>query len=700
MTLDKDKISVLLHCDGPYGSQVFTDDSPHNHLVAVGGDTYIDDTAGRFAQSAYADSFGDYLGIAAHDSLSFPAGQPGTVDLWYVPGNRASYYPRVWQFGYNWAPGVFCLVDRDGNHPTKFTVSSYQTGDICHSLVDVSIGVLYHLRVTFGDGFVRLFVDGIKQAEVPWNYNINTVQRQFRVFDSGGDPNTFGQGNADEILVYRDILSTTDFTPPSSPWSTASVFSKVFRVLHGDIIQRPMRISHGLFPQVLKLFRALPGAAPVRSKTFRVVHDQARSFAKIFRVVHQQSTFIQKVFRVVQQQKNSDLVKVIRVVHGTKAGEAVLKVFRAIHGLVAGSYRSDTFDVSLRVGNQPVLSWSAATLSTDEGRFVWEAQVTVRQRWDAETLLGQYDPVVYSRYGTDYHLIVTDKAMASSISDDKYEFLWIVYLASPAYMLSAGKALPVTKTWPRGTAAKAIVQELCDAKSITLDWQAPEYVLAELVADKQSPIDIIRTVCNVIGALPQSAPSGALIVRKETPIMPDSKAVPAATFAALSIVQLSEQSDDPAVLYNAVRVSDSTEPGSDAGGLQHVEADRTDGGKDIKAWSEPWVEIALRVNSAAGETSLSSGKLVVADYLDNNGEPEWVQFVDGKSTASRPVYQGFAVVDFQGANPGSISWQPDSKDLIASNGGEYYVQIAYQWRYYEFIYYSNTGEKYQLVLND
>jgi hypothetical protein len=475
---------------------------------------------------------------------------------------------------------------------------------------------------------------------------------------------------------------------------------KTFRVVHGDTIQRTMRISHGLFPQVLKLFRALPGAAPVRSKTFRIVHDQARSFAKVFRVVHQQSTFVQKIFRVVQQQKDGDLIKVIRVIHGTKAGEAVLKVFRAIHGLVADAFRSDTFDVSLRVGNQPVLSWSAATLSTDEGRFVWEAQVTVHQQWDAETLLGQYDPVIYRRYGTDYHLIVVDRSRAAAIGESEYTDTWTVQLASPAYKLAAGTALPVTKTWPRGTAAKAIVQELCDAKSITLDWQAPEYVLAELVADKQSPIDIIRTVCNVIGALPQSAPSGALIVRKETPVMPDSKAVPAATFAALSIVQLSEQSDDPAVLYNAVRVSDSTEPGSDAGGLQHLETDRTDGGKDIKAWSEPWVEIALRVNSAVGETTISSGKLVVADYLDNNGEPEWVQFMDGKSTASRPVYQGFSVVDFRGDNPGSVTWRSDSKDLVASNGGEYYVQIAYQWRYYEFIYYSNTGDDYQVILND
>jgi len=486
---------------------------------------------------------------------------------------------------------------------------------------------------------------------------------------------------------------------PLAGWDPVLV-QKIFRVLHGDLLQRTFRAKHGPAPQIIKIFRSLCGSFPVRVKTFRVVHDQARSFVRIFRAVHQQSTLVQKIFRVVYQQKDGDLIKVIRIVHGTKAGEAVLKVFRAIHGLVADSFRSDTFDVSLRVGNQPVLSWSAATLSTDEGRFVWEAEISVHQQWDAETLLGQYDPVVYRRYGTDYHLIVIGRARGIKVSDNSYEDGWTVLAFSPAFRLTSAMAVPVTKTWPRGTAAKAIVQELCNEKSITLDWQAPEYVLAELVADKQAPIDIIRTVCNVIGVLPQSAPSGALIIRKETPVMPDSKAVPDATFAALSIVELSEQSDDPTILYNAIQVSDSTEPGDDTGGLQHIETDRTDGGKDIQAWSEPWAEVSLRVNSASGETTLSSGKLVVADYLDNDGEPEWVQFVDGKSTAARPVYQGFSMVDFRGDDPGTITWRPDSKELVASSGGEYYVQIAYKWRYYEFVYYSNTGDGYQLVLTD
>lgn len=553
--------------------------------------------------------------------------------------------------------------------------------------------------------------DGRKfHNSVPASYgsSFNAGKEILIVYDSDSGTLSYEVDGVDQGIAYSGITGDYYFcwAAYSVTWQVTIVSEavgqiiKVFRVIHGDIIQRTMRISHGLIPQVLKLFRALPGAAPLRSKTFRVVHDQARSFAKIFRVVHKQSTFVQKIFRAVQRQKDYDVIKVIRVVHGAKAGDAVLKVFRAIHGLVADAFRSDTFDVSLRIGNQPVLSWSVATLSTDEGRFVLEAQVTVHQRWDAETLLGQYDPVVYRRYGTDYHLIVVDRSRAAAIGESDYTDTWTVQLASPAYKLAAGTALPVTKTWPRGTAAKTIVQELCDAKSITLDWQAPEYVLAEVVADKQSPIDIIRTVCNVIGALPQSAPSGALIVRKETPVMPDSEAVPVSTFAALSIVQLSEQSDDPAVLYNAVQVSDSTEPGDDAGGLQHIETDRTDGGKDIHAWSEPWAEVSLRVNSSAGETTLSSGKLVVADYLDNDGEPEWVQFVDGKATASRPVYQGFIVVDYRGDNPGSISWRPDSKDLVASGGGEYYVQIAYRWRYYDFVYYSNTGDDYQLVMTD
>jgi hypothetical protein len=569
----------------------------------------------------------------------------------------------------------------------KTNVTTAGTGDIVTVFYDPATGNFWlAINGTILQG------DSVAGTDPVWTVDDTLTYRPFVAIHSAG---SIRINDSENQLNYPLLSGYSSLLAPDLEW-----IQSVFRVRHGDILQRTIRISHGLYPQVLKVFLALPGAAPLRIKTIRIVHDQARSFAKIFRVVHQQSTFIQKVFRVIQQQKDGDLIKIFRVVHGTRAGEAVLKIFRVIHGLVADSFRGDTFDVSLRVGNQPVLSWSAATLSTDEGRFVWEAQITVHQQWDAETLLGQYDSVIYRRYGTDYHLIVVDRSRAAAIGPDDYTDAWTVQLASPAYKLSAGTALPVTKTWARGTAAKSIVQELCDAKSIPLDWQAPEYVLAELVADKQSPIDIIRTVCNVIGALPQSAPSGALVIRKETPVMPDNKVMPSSTFAALSIVQLAEQSDDPAVLYNAVQVSDSTEPASDAGGLQHVETDRTDGGKDIQAWSETWDAVALRVNSVSGETTLSSGKLVVADYLDSEGEPEWVQFVDGKATVSRPVYQGFTLVDFRGDDPGEISWQPDSKDLASSGGGEYYVQIAYKWRYYEFVYYSETGDNYQLVLTD
>lgn len=701
-TLPLSNLSLLIHSDNTDGSTDIVDSSPVGHTLTLNGDIQHKTDQYKFPPSSIYGDGSDDIGVPAHDSLDMGSGA-FTIGCWYRPGSKVSLYGRVMQLGTGWGSGNFNLCDRHNSAPTKFFVQAYgESGyNLLESVTTVTAGQWYYLEVSRdASGTVYLFVNGVlEDTATGKTFDVNGSSRTAWIYSSGaGD---YVQGHGEEFFVLKGAcLHNSSFTPPLSPYNSTAILIKTWRVVHGDVLQRTFRVSHGIFPQVLKIFRSLCGSVPVRSKTFRVVHDQARSFIKIFRVVHQQSTFLQKVFRVVQQQKDGDLIKVIRIVHGTRAGEAVLKVFRAMHGLVADSFRSDTFDVSLRVGNQSVLSWSAATLTTDEGRFVWEAQINVHQQWDAETLLGQYDPVVYHRYGTDYHLIVVDRSLAVAIGESDYTDIWTVQLASPAYKLSAGIALPITKTWPMGTAAEAIVRELCDAKSITLVWQAPEYVLAELVADKQSPIDIVRTVCNVIGVLPQSAPSGALIVRKETPVMPDYKAVPVATFDALSIVELSEQSDDPTILYNAVQVSDSAEQGDDAGGLQHIETDRTDGGKDVQAWSEPWNKVALRVNSVAGETALSSGKLVVIDYLDNDGEPEWVQFVDGKSTAARPVYQGFSVVDFRGDDPSTITWQPDSKELVASGGGEYYVQIAYQWRYYEFAYYSNTGDSYQLVLAD
>ncbi len=467
---------------------------------------------------------------------------------------------------------------------------------------------------------------------------------------------------------------------------------RTFRVLNDQLLQRTFRVSHGLVPSLLKNFRALCGAVPVRLKTFRVRTEQARTLQKVFRVVTQQLTVLQKVFRVVTQQQHGVLMTVFRAVHGSTAGAALMTVFRAVHGLVADTFRSDDFDVSLSVGNQQVLSWTAATLSADEGRYVWEAAVAVRNDWDTN-LLHQFAHVVYHRYGVDYHLIVTDTARSLVVDDQGYTDSWVVQMASPAYMLSSSAALPITKTWPRGSAARAIVQELCDLYQITLNWQHPEYVIGELVAEKQAPIDIIKAVLNVSGALVQSEPSGALLVRLETPVLPDADAIPNVTFPALSLVSLADEGDDPSILYNAVLVSDSDEAVG-AGGLLHEETDRADGGKDIKAWAEPWAEITLRPNASAVEVQLT------AHGVQTETKEEWLEFVDGVATSSKPPHEGLTLLDVHGAAPGVITWLPDSKALTAAAGAEHYCLVRYTWRYYAFTYYSLSGDDYQLVLED
>jgi hypothetical protein len=439
-----------------------------------------------------------------------------------------------------------------------------------------------------------------------------------------------------------------------------------------------------------KNFRSLCGAAPLRIKTYRVTHKQARVLLKSFRAVSEQLTYVQVVFRAAMQQQYGVLLKAFRAAHGSTAGQTLLKAFRAAHGLVASSYRTDDFDVGLAVGSQPVLNWTGGSLSTDEGRIVWEAQIEVLSEWDI-VLLDQFAPVVYRRYGVDYHLIVIDRARSAAVSEDSYTDSWTVQLASPAYKLSSAAAPPITKTWARGTAAKAIVQYLCDLYQITLIWEAPEYVIGELVADKQAPIDIIRTVLNVIGALPQSEPSGALLVRVETPVLPDADAIPDVTFPALSLVSLADQEDDPSILYNAVLVSDEA---AAAGGLMHEEIDRADGGKDIKAWAEPWAAITLKPNASAAQVTLTAhGARIEA-------KEEWLEFVDGMATASKPIYQGFTLLDVRGADPGAITWLPDSKILTAAAGVEHYCLVRYTWRYYAFSYRSLSGDDYQLILED
>ena len=601
------------------------------------------------------------------------SGTPGTV---FVLKKIGATYETT----YGWPNTCIIVFLRSGSNTasvtTRVNAAAGTSGTVSFTVLPAS--VLARVRVTIASGIVKVYVDGMLKASLTLSAADKTSLGTMLVPEWGN-----ASYERDGTTLVNNI----------SVSSVRNDISAVFRVAHGHLLQSTFRAAHGLAPIFLKNFMSLCGAVPVRMKTFRVRTEQARVLQKVFRVVQQQLTVLQKVFRVVQQQQHGVLMTVFRAVHGSAAGAALMTVFRAVHGLIADTFRSDDFTVRLSVGNQQVLSWTAATLSADDGRYVWEAAVAVRNEWDTN-LLHQFAHVVYHRYGVDYHLIVTDTARSLVVDDQGYTDSWAVQLASPAYMLSSAAALPITKTWPRGSAAKAIVQELCDSYQITLNWQHPEYVIGELAAEKQAPIDIIKAVLNVSGALAQSEPSGALLVRVETPVLPDADAIPDVTFPALSLVSLADEGDDPSVLCNAVLVSDSDEAAAGAGGLIHEETDRADGGKDIKAWAEPWAEITLRPNASAVAVRLT------AHGVRTETKEEWLEFVDGVATASKPVYEGFTVLEVRGAAPGEITWLPDSKALTAAAGAEHYCLVRYTWRYYAFVYASLDGNDYQLVLED
>lgn len=233
-------VSLLMPFDGADGSIAFTDHSPVNSVITVGGGAHIETDQSKWGgSSVYFDGSGDYLTVPSHLGLDLSS-MDFTIEGWfYVPsvgatmtfldkdGVTGSYYPQ-YQVGMNAAGKLVAYLATGAvSAGTAYTGTTDITEDAWHHFAVVKYGTL-----CIG------FLDGNQE----WSATANAMANQGRVLNMGRETGAnYFTGYMDDLRITKGKARyTAAFSVPTAAFPTTELtgqdqhFFKTSLLLHGN----------------------------------------------------------------------------------------------------------------------------------------------------------------------------------------------------------------------------------------------------------------------------------------------------------------------------------------------------------------------------------------------------------------------------------------------------------------------------------
>ena len=205
--LDSAKVKLLLHFDGNYN-----DSSQNNHTMTSGGNVSISTSVPKFGTGKL--QFGNTPsrdGFVKSPSLfDFGNKRPFTITFFYRGGDGNGCF--------------FTTRDSPTYTPIELSRGAYllvgnaALGGWTFVAVDMNISpTAYQHCAVVGDGTnIKVYRDGSLIATTP-HPNWASASR-FIQLGKNGDSN-YSNGGMDEFLLYDDVLWTSNFTPPTAPFT-------------------------------------------------------------------------------------------------------------------------------------------------------------------------------------------------------------------------------------------------------------------------------------------------------------------------------------------------------------------------------------------------------------------------------------------------------------------------------------------------
>ena len=198
--LDPAKVKLLLHFDGN-----FNDSSPNNHAMTSGGNVSISTSEPKFGTGKLQfgnpprDGF-----VNSPNIFDFGDNRPFTISFFYRDGDGNGWFFTTTPIAFGRA-GYIAVANDDLSGWTYVAADMLMTP------------IAYKHCAVVGDGTnIKVYRDGSLVATTPhpsWESASWPIQlgKGASVFSSDGE--------MDEFLLYDDVLWTSNFTPPTTPFS-------------------------------------------------------------------------------------------------------------------------------------------------------------------------------------------------------------------------------------------------------------------------------------------------------------------------------------------------------------------------------------------------------------------------------------------------------------------------------------------------
>ena len=205
--LDPAKVKLLLHFDGNYN-----DSSQNNHTMTSGGSVSISTSEPKFGtgklQFGYTPSRDGF--VKSPNIFDFGNKRPFTISFFYRDGDGNGCFFTTSDSSL-YTPMVFA---RGGN----VVVGNAALSGLTFVAVSMSISsTAYQHCAVVGDGTnIKVYRDGSLVATTP-HPNWASASWLIQLGKDGGS--NYSNGGMDEFLLYDDVLWTSNFTPPTAPFT-------------------------------------------------------------------------------------------------------------------------------------------------------------------------------------------------------------------------------------------------------------------------------------------------------------------------------------------------------------------------------------------------------------------------------------------------------------------------------------------------